>query len=340
MEKHLAYRIGVLVLSLALVLTAAVVATGQGDETATVTSLRAPLHTEPSALSETAGMLPRGTLLTFVGLDESLTWVNVSTAEGEEGWVSSVYVRLNGPYVPPADGYTTTVVDGLADDWDRFTRPFVDETGDSSGSVDIVAVRSFMSTDYLYILIETTGSPRQARLVLVDIVTNLDNVYYTYQYALPRNQSGTLFVITDEGGESRDASGAIDYRDEDIEIRIPLDLLDRPDTLNLVSVQVQELTDQGLAVTDELQQVMPTVVTLEEEIALNGSIEGARVNLRVAPVNGRVLRVVTPGEELAVIGRSAGGAWLFVRMADTFQGWVTSEFVQTDADTASLPVMD
>lgn len=340
MKKHLAYRMGVLMLSLLLLLTAAVAVTGQGDETATVTSLRAPLHTEPSAQSETAGMLPRDTLLTFLGFDESLAWVNVRTADGVEGWISAVYVQLNGPYIPPADGYTSTVIDGLANDWDRFTRPYTDATGDSTGVVDILAVRSFMNTDYLYVLVETTGNPWQARLILVDIVTNLDGAYYTYQFGLPRNQPGTLFVITDEGGESREASSVLDYRDEDVEIRIPLELLDYPDTLNLVSVQVQEMTDQGLAPTDQLAAIMPTVVTQEQEITVNGLIQGARVNLRVAPVNGRVLRVLTPGEELAALGRSRDGDWIFVRMGNTFQGWVTAEFIQTDADVSAMPVLN
>jgi hypothetical protein len=279
--------------------------------------------------------------MTFLGFDESLAWVNVETADGATGWVSVVDVRLNGPYVPLADGLSTTVVDGRADDWERFTRPFMDAVGDSTGTVDIVAARSFMNNDYLYVLVEATGDLHNARLLLVDIVTNKDEVYYTYQFALPRNQPGTLFVVTADQGEARDASAVIDYRDTAFELRIPLDLIGRPDTLNLVSIQVQEMTAEGLTTTDTLQEVMPTVVTLETEPVANAVIVGARVNLRAAPVNGRVLRVVAPGEELSLLGRSADGGWLLVRLVDsTFRGWVAAEFVQSDVDFAGLPVVD
>mgnify|MGYP005844141857 FL=1 len=228
--------------------------------------------------------LSRGTLLIFLGLDESLSWAEVKTPEDVIGWVSVVYLRLNGPYVPPPDGITRTVVDGKADDWERFTRPFADEAGDTTGNVDILAARSFMNDNYLYVLIEATGDLRQARLVLVDIVTHRDDEYFTYQYALPRRQAGTLFIVTEEQGESRDASGVVAARDEAIEFRMPLDLIDRPDTFNLVSVQVQELTADGLATTDALQEVMPTVVTLETEPVPDSTVTGARVNLRAAPV--------------------------------------------------------
>ena len=46
-------------------------ATAQGDETATVTSFRAPLHAEPDARSDTLADLSRGTLLNIVGYDDS-----------------------------------------------------------------------------------------------------------------------------------------------------------------------------------------------------------------------------------------------------------------------------
>ncbi len=336
--KRLVYCAGMMLLALSLFLVPAILAQGQREETATVTSVQAPLHTEPSAQSESLILLRRGTLLTFLGLDESRAWAQVETPDGLRGWVSTVHVRLNGPYIPPADGLTRTVVDGRADDWERFTRPYTDAVGDSTGDVDIVAVRSFMNAEYLYGLVEVQGDPRAARLVLVDIVTNKGGEYATYQYALPRDRAGTLFVVTEQAGEARDASAAIAARDTAIEFRIPLALMDSPDSLNLVGVHVQEATPEGLVTTDELTEIMPAVVTEEVEPEPDGEIVDARVNFRAAPYDGRILRVLPPGEQLRILGRSEDSRWLLVRLDDTLTGWVSAEYVSTDEDIASLPV--
>ncbi len=336
--KRLAYRMGVFLVTLAFLLIPLSLAWGQGEETATVTSLRAPLHAEPTAQSETLLMLPEGTLLRFFELDESLAWAYVEAPDGTVGWVSTFHLRLNGPYIPPEDGLTRTVVDGRADDWDRFTQAFSDEAGDSSGIVDILAVRSFINDAYLYVLIEATGDLRRAELVLVDIVTNTDGDYRTFQYALPRVRPGTVFVVTEQEGEARDASDVVHARQSAIEFRMPLALIDTPDTLNLVAVEVQESTDGGLSSTDRLETVMPTVVTPEIEPAPNARVADVRLNLRAAPGTGRVLRVLPPNEPLSLLGRTDDGQWLLARLSDTFQGWVSAEYVVPEVDVASLPV--
>jgi uncharacterized protein YraI len=66
-----------------------------------------------------------------------------------------------------------------------------------------------------------------------------------------------------------------------------------------------------------------------------------RLNLRAGPgVSYRVLKVLEKGIELSVIGRSLISDWLVVRLADGTEGWVFSPYVQTDAEIASLPVME
>ncbi|GAB4527457.1 MAG: hypothetical protein Kow0063_02750 [Anaerolineae bacterium] len=336
--KRLAYRVGAFFGVLALLLVSLSLAWGQGEETATVTSLRAPLHTEPTAQAETLLMLPEGTLLRFFELDDSLAWAHVETPDGVSGWVSTFHLRLNGPYIPPEDGLTHTVVDGRADDWDRFTRPFTDEAGDSSGNVDILAVRSFMNDAYLYVLIEASGDLSRADLVLVDIVTNTDGNYRTFQYALPRIRPGTVFVVTEQEGEARDASGVVHARETAIEFRMPLELIDSPDTFNLVAVEIQESAGGGLTTTDRLEEVMPTVVTPEVEPTPNARVADVRLNLRTAPGAGRILRVLLPDEPLSLMARTEDNQWLLVRLADTRQGWVAAEYVVPEIDIASLPV--
>jgi hypothetical protein len=336
--KRLLYRVGVVLLALGSLVVLLTPALGQGEETATVISLRAPLHEEASAQSATVAMLSRGTVLTVLDFAESRTWMQAETADGLVGWISVVHVWIHGPYVPPEDGLTRTVIDGRADDWERFTGPFTDAVGDTSGAVDIRAVRSFMNESYLYVLVEASGDLRAVRLLLVDLVTNTAGEYRTYQYALPRHQVGTLFVVTEEQGEARSVADGLDYRDEAIEFRIPLESLDTPDSLNLVAVRAQELVGGELVTTDELVDVMPTVVTLEVEPDVNGAVGNERLNLRAAPATGRVLRVLPPEEPLRILGRSADSAWLYVRVADTLQGWVSAEYVETDLVIDTLSV--
>ncbi|NPV65664.1 MAG: SH3 domain-containing protein [Anaerolineae bacterium] len=335
MKSRPHHLIGVMLLVLGLLLPVSLVLGQGGDETASVIS-RAPLHAGPSAPSETIAMLPRGTLLFVKGMDESLKWVEGETTDGLTGWVHVDHLRLNGPYIPPADGFTGTAIDGRPDDWDRFLRPYTDETGDSAGAVDITAVRSFLNDQYLYVLVEVQGDPADVDLLLLDIVTNNQGVYSTYQYALPRLRAGTVFVISPDAAQARAAAGVVTARDIALELRMPLTLLDNPPALNLVAVRIEE----GETVTDELAAVMPAVVTVETEPPLNGAIANFRVNFRAAPRDGRVITVLDPGTMFSLRGRTADGEWLLVRREDASQGWVAAQYVQTELDINALPVVE
>jgi hypothetical protein len=174
-----------------LVVVPVLIARAQGDETATVTSVWAPLHAEPSAQSEVRKSLARGTLLSISGVDETARWIEVVTSEGGSGWVNTAHVHMNGAYHPAETDLLFTVVDGRSEDWTRFGGAFEDATGDSTGQVDLRTVRSYLNDQFLYVLIEADGNLDEARLVLVDIVTGQDGVYGTYQYAL-RNGAPAL----------------------------------------------------------------------------------------------------------------------------------------------------
>ncbi len=340
MNRHLAYRAGGWILLLGLLLFSLVPVWGQGEETATVISPEASLRAEPSMQAEVTATLTQGALLRVLGWDDSREWMQVETLDGVVGWVSVFDVHFNGPYLPPERGPIFTAVDGRADDWARFTGPFVDVAGDSTGTVDLTAVRSYMNDAYFYMLIEVSGDPYNVGLVLIDLVTNTAGEYRTYQYALPRRGAGTLFVITERAGEARSAADVIEDRDIAIEFRMPLELLDSPDSLNVVSVQLQEVVDGILTTTDDLVEVMPAVVTLETEPIANATVSEERVNLRAAPVNGRIVRVLVAGEALAALGRNTEGDWLFVRLPDAQQGWVSSQYILADLDLDLLPVVE
>jgi hypothetical protein len=337
MTKRLNVQIAISVLILGMLLMPTITVLGQGDETVSVTSLRAPVHTEPSAQSETLVTLPRGTLLSFVGFDESLNWVQIETEDAVSGWVSAAHVRLNGPYVPPADGYTRTAIDGVGDDWGRFLRPYADLADDSTGEIDVQAVVSFINDQYLYVLVDLEGDAREVALLLVDIVGNNEGVYTTYQFALPQGRSGTVFVVTDDAGAARDASSVIVSRAADLEFRMPLELLDSPPAANIVAVRVEENTASGMVMTDELVEIMPTVVTLETEPGMDAEIVDYRVNLRAEPVSGQIIQVLEPGTRFSLSGRTADGGWLHVRLPDASTGWVSAAYVGSEVDLMMLP---
>ncbi len=336
------HRSGVLLLILTLLLVTAFSALGQGEEeTVSVVSEAAPLRTEPDIESEILASLPRGTLLIFIRYDESKGWVQAQTQDGMAGWLEADQVHINGPYIPPEDGVSRIYVDGKAEDWERFYVPYTDEIGDSTGAVDLRAVRSFMNDQYAYILVEVDGDPTNINLLLVEIVTNNDGVYQAYLLALPPRGSGTLFEVTEEAGVARDASTINSYREEALEIRLPLALLGDPAAFSLVGVSIREETRAGLVVTDDLREVMPAIITLETEPSLDGQTStGVRVNLRAAPVNGDILRVLDPETPLSLMGRTFDSQWIYIRLSDAFPGWISAEYLTSETQISDLPILE
>jgi uncharacterized protein YraI len=64
-----------------------------------------------------------------------------------------------------------------------------------------------------------------------------------------------------------------------------------------------------------------------------------RVNLRQAPVDGEILRVLEPGTEVVLAGRNEEAAWLLVRLADgSGSGWVSAEYVRTEVTLSGLAI--
>jgi len=311
----------------------------QSNETATVTSVRAPIHAEPSAQSDVLGNLERGALLSIEGFDETAQWIEVATLEGGRGWVSTVHVHVNGPYHPAETDLLFTVVDGRSEDWARFGGALEDEQGDSTGTVDLRSVRSYLNDQFLYVLIEADGDLDMVQLVLVDIVTEQAGVYGTYQYALPQRGDGSLFVLTETSGETRSASGVVAVHDEVFEIRLPLGLLDGPEHVSLVQVSFAEDVSAGVIVSDEVVGRMPAVTPLEVEPVPDSVVADVRVNLRQAAVNGEILRILEPGTALALVGRNEDGSWLLVRLENgSGLGWVSAEYIRTEAELFSLTI--
>lgn len=61
---------------------------------------------------------------------------------------------------------------------------------------------------------------------------------------------------------------------------------------------------------------------------LTGSVSGEPVNLRIAPdVDAVVVRKLTYGEELILLGRLSNNTWLYVKTSDGLEGWTHKDWV-------------
>jgi uncharacterized protein YgiM (DUF1202 family) len=114
------------------------------------------------------------------------------------------------------------------------------------------------------------------------------------------------------------------------------------ETLGLTS------TTPGLAITGEAplltpNGVIPTAPFTNALPAVGPALtvsDTAGINSRSTPsIDGTVLFVVPNGAVLPVVGRSAAGDWLQVRLPDGQDGWMLAELVVASPDAASAPVI-
>ncbi len=56
--------------------------------------------------------------------------------------------------------------------------------------------------------------------------------------------------------------------------------------------------------------------------------------------NGQVMLNLNPGTELTIEGRTADNAWLLIKSADGYEGWVSSNFVELYVDLAEVDQID
>lgn len=74
---------------------------------------------------------------------------------------------------------------------------------------------------------------------------------------------------------------------------------------------------------------------------VRGRVNAQGLNLRVGPgIRHLILRQLDEGTELELQGRSENLEWLLVRLPNGTQGWVSHEFVDTQAVIASLPLKE
>ena len=85
-------------------------------------------------------------------------------------------------------------------------------------------------------------------------------------------------------------------------------------------------------------QPLPTATIAPSPHVLARIIGSGAVNVRRgASTRTRVIRQLQVGEAAEIIGRSSDGAWWLI-LIDGRRGWVSSDFVQVEGDSAGLPI--
>ena len=70
-----------------------------------------------------------------------------------------------------------------------------------------------------------------------------------------------------------------------------------------------------------------------------GMTSAGPVNVRITPVDGRVITALDYHEDLLVLGRNATSDWLHIR-ARGLDGWISADFVDFEGTIAALPVIE
>lgn len=86
--------------------------------------------------------------------------------------------------------------------------------------------------------------------------------------------------------------------------------------------------------------VPPATTQPEIQIAV-GRVNVDSLNLRLGPgTDHLVVRLLNTGQELLLVGRNEALDWLRVELPDGAEGWVYSQYVDTDVQIASLPLRE
>jgi hypothetical protein len=255
-------------------------------------------------------------------------------------------------YERPEDDGTPMRVDGLPEDWARFSIVNADEIGDGTGEIDVTALRAFTNLNALYLLIECeSGEMADFKGLEIEIM-----------WHGRRSDEETVLFIDREAGLARllvlaqrdfvNVSDAVEIAySPAVEMRLPLDVLgEDPETVTVGSVRV--LTDDAIAdhagpvfvyETDELDEKAAPMVGGGEEapVPITGAVISQQwVNMRGGPgTNYDVTGAARNETELLILGRDPDSAWLYVeRVEDGLKAWIAAYLMEISVPVEEIPL--
>lgn len=245
-------------------------------------------------------------------------------------------------WLPLPSEFTWLEVDGSGSDWQETVSSFVNDASDTSVlPFSIEQVRVFQDQDYLYLLVETRGSPNDNAQLVLQFDTNGDGAS---DRELTVNSH--WIVVTGEAELAavvRDADFSVG---NSLEARLPL----------RVTGTNSRIT--ALCLTSSIELAFPVADCIDDTIAVRSvpsrspegliSIDGlyvtvnstSAVNLRAEPsTNSTVLATIGIGSIFKATGRNEAGDWIFVQNA-RHAGWIASFLLTATGDLQTLPVVD
>lgn len=238
-------------------------------------------------------------------------------------------------------GFTWLALNGDASDWDTALPAVSDEEDEAPTAYNIQQVRAFHNDSYVYLLVETSGTPpADVRLTLDISAAETEGISISAQ-------SGQVMVIAATGETVvEDAALAVG---QVIEVRLPL----RVTGLTEISIDLLCLYEGAADATAEAQDCLsqPVEVTPSEErdplslrfgqtlsVTINDINRGAAGLRDVPDLFAPIKALVSNGTVLAAIGRDESGEWINVQNATT-GGWVEAFTVIANGDLSALPVV-
>lgn len=277
----------------------------------------------PGADAEVLGQVKLGDALPILARDDTGAWLSVQLPDGQAGWVSTQYVRLDASATPGAAPSNAAPI----------------PVGDFPASA--IPAQLLDVVDGETIKVSLAGATEELRYVGIDTPERGQPGYGTATRANRDLLTATLYLVADQS--DRDSNGRLlryVYNDAGLMVNA-------------------ELVRQGWA---QPAEVPPDTAHAAEfrglagEAAASGrgfwggaGADGAPVyaltqgntNIREGPGTDFAVSSTEPdGTPLLVVGRTRDGEWLQVRAPDRSGGWVAAGLVALAVEVDAAPVVD
>lgn len=233
-------------------------------------------------------------------------------------------------------GYSWIAIDGQADDWPANVQAAAATGGESSAAgYDIQQTRAFRDADYLYVLVETGGTPGMGTTLLLDIDRDNNGEVDTQIVA------GTDQVQMGAGDTIPDARLAVGSA---LELRLPLRVAGATGPVTSLCLSADEgattraclggnlpISTLNTQAPSDVRDLSGPYVTVETT---------SRVNLRGGPGTGFPIEAIyANGQLLLATGRNEAGDWIKVEGASA-SGWMATFLIYANHDIMALPVVE
>ena len=277
----------------------------------------------PSADAELLGQVKQGDALPILGRDDTGDWLRVQLSDGQAGWVSTQFVRLDADNTPNATPVNAEPI--------------------AAGGIpaDAIPAQLIDVVDGKTIKVSLAGATEELRYIGIDTPEQGQPGYGTATRANRDLLTTTLYLVADRS--DRDSNGR----------------LLRYVTTDAGLMVNAELIRQGWA---QPAEVPPDEAHAAEFRVLAGEAAGSgrgfwggagadgapvyaltqgNTNLREGPGTDFAVSSTEPdGTPLLVIGRTRDGEWLQVRAPDRSGGWVAAKLVALAVEVDAAPVVD